>query len=133
MFFEQQQFWLTLVNDRPAFEDADVLAGIVPAGLRDFSTPPGWREKKALNYLVNNIDALRTGHAALEAGRALDYDILNNILSEGHLRLVDWGGPEEIRARRTERTDAGDRIETLLAVSRKAGLNPGSSCVGRLL
>ena len=126
MFFEQQQFWMSLVNDRPGWEDERVLIETVPAEFRDFGTPPGWPATKALNYLVNNVDALRAAHGALETGRPLDYDLLNNILSEGFLRLVDWGGLPEIRARREARERAGERIDTLQAVSRKAGLNPGT-------
>jgi hypothetical protein len=52
--------------------------------------------------------------------------MLNLVLSEGLLRLHDWGDLESIRARQRARARVGGRIETLLAVSRKDGLNRGT-------
>jgi hypothetical protein len=129
VFFEQQSFWVELVNSRERWQDEQVLEDYVPARFRDFSDPPGWPARKAYNYLVNNVDVIRSNHRALEAGDRLDYDMLNNVLSDGVLRLVDWGSLEAIQGQQTARRRVGGRIETLVAVSRKDGLNPGTAFV----
>ena len=126
MFLEQQRFWMELVNAQARWEDEAALESYVPEKHRDFSDPPGWPLRKAYNYVVNNLDVIRTNHRALETGERLDYAMLNNILSEGVLRLIDWGRLEDIRAQQAARARVGGRIETLVAVSRKTGLNPGT-------
>jgi hypothetical protein len=126
VFFEQQSFWVELVNSREQWEDERILEEYVPERVRDFSDPPGWPARRAYNFLVNNVDVIRANHRALEVGGRLDYDMLNNVLSEGVLRLVDWGGLEAIRAQQASRGRVGGRIETLIAVSRKDGRNPGT-------
>jgi len=129
VFLEQQSFWMEMVNALPEWEDEKVLEDYVPEKHRDFSDPPGWTARKAFNFLVNNIDVIRLNHRSLEAGRRLDYDMLNNILGEGVLRLVDWGDLAAIRARQIARANVGGRLETLVAVSRKAGVNVGTAFI----
>ena len=126
MFLEQQRFWMELVNAQARWEDEAALEAYVPEKHRDFGVPPGWPLRKAYNYLVNNLDVIRTNHRALETGERLDYEMLNNILSEGALRLIDWGSLGNIRSQQAARSRVGGRIETLIAVSRKQGLNPGT-------
>ncbi|MHC4473196.1 MAG: hypothetical protein ACYTDY_01965 [Planctomycetota bacterium] len=126
MFLEQQQFWLGLVNSASAWRSEHELEEYVPEQNRDFSDPPGWTLDRTYTFLMNNVDLIRANHKALEGGKRLDYDLLNNILSEGTLRLVDWGDMEGIRAQQRSRDRVGSRIETLVAVSRKDGLNRGS-------
>jgi hypothetical protein len=99
VFIEQQRFWLELVNARRQWENARILEEYVPVRHRDFSDPPGWSRRKAFNYLVNNVDLIRANHRALETGRRLDYDMLNNILSEGELRIADWGDLQSLASR----------------------------------
>jgi hypothetical protein len=126
MFLEQQQFWLELVNTAGEWSSERDLEEYVPEQHRDFCEPPGWSAARTHVYLLNNVDLIRANHRALEAGRRLDYDLLNNILSEGVLRLVDWGELSAIRTQQQARERVGSRIETLRAVSRKDGLNKGS-------
>ncbi len=126
MFLEQQQFWVQLVNTVAAWKDEEVLLAYVPERVRDFSVPPGWSLTRAFNYLLNNVDVVRTNHAALEAGRRLDYEMINHVLSAAVPRLIDWGDLEAIRARSGARARVGSRIETLVALSPKNGLNPGT-------
>jgi hypothetical protein len=123
MFLEQQRFWMELVNAQEQWADENALISYVPERHRDFADPPGWSAKKTYNYLVNNLDVIRSNHSALEHGRRLDYEMLNNILKEGVLRLVDWGDLKAIRAQQQARSAVGGRIDTLVAVSRKEGLN----------
>lgn len=120
---------MEMVNALPEWKDEEIFEEYVPEKHRDFSNPPGWTAKKTFNYLVNNVDVIRLNHEALETGKRLDYDMLNNVLSEGKLRLVDWGGTENIRARQAARARVGGRIETLIAVSRKDGVNPGTAFI----
>lgn len=126
MFLEQQRFWLELVNARRQWEDDSALVGYVPERHRDFESPRDWSRRRAFNYLVNNVDMLRSNHQALEAGRRLDYAMLNNILKEGELRLLEWGGLDSIRMQQQARARVGSRIETLVALSPKGGLNRGT-------
>lgn len=126
MFLEQQRFWLELVNARRQWEDDSALLGYVPERHREFDSPPAWSRRRAFNYLVNNVDMLRSNHQALEAGRRLDYGMLNNILKEGELRLLHWGGLDSIRMQQQARSRVGSRIETLVALSPKPGLNRGT-------
>jgi len=117
---------MELVNALPQWDSSAALEDYVPEKHRDFTDPPGWTAKKAFNFLVNNVDVIRLNHQALETGKRLDYAMLNNVLSEGVLRLVDWGDLEAIRLRRIARTNVGGRLDTLMAVSRKEGVNPGT-------
>lgn len=133
MFIEQQRFWLELLNARRGFRDVDSLTAMVPSAHRDFSDPPGWPTRKAFIYLLNNADMLRANLTALEAGKPLDLTMLNNILSEGRLRLIDWGGVAGIGRERTARAAKNDRIETLVADSVTAGLNRGTAWIRNLV
>jgi hypothetical protein len=129
MFLEQQQFWLELVNTAGVWRSERDLEEYVPSASRDFEDPPGWSLARTHTFLMNHLDMIRASHGSLEVGRRLDVDLLNNILSEGTLRLVDWGDLEGIRAQQRARARVGSRIETLVAVSRKDGLNRGSAFV----
>jgi hypothetical protein len=105
----------------------------VPSPHRDFADPPGWPARKAFIYLLNNADMLRANLTALEAGRPLDLVMLNHLLSEGRLRLVDWGGVGGIARERAAREAGGERIETLVADSVVSGLNRGTAHVRNLV
>lgn len=120
---------MELVNALPAWRDETVLADYVPEKHRNFTDPPTFSVKRAFNYLTNNIDVIRLNHHALETGGRLDYDMLNNVLREGVLRLVDWGDADAMRDRRLARTNVGGRLDTLIAVSRKDGVNPGTAFI----
>jgi hypothetical protein len=125
----QQRFWLGLVNSRESWTGEEEFLRAVPEEFRAFPDPPGWPRQKAMNYLANNVELLRAAHRALETGERLDVDMLNTVLSEGILRLRAWGGLDEIRAAREQASPQGGRVETLLALSRRDGLNPGTAWV----
>ncbi len=133
VFIEQQRFWLDLLNTRRGFKDVDSLTATVPSSQRDFSVPPGWPARKAFIYLLNNVDMIRANLKSLDAGKPLDLMMLNNILSEGRLRLVDWGGVAGIGRERDAREAEGERIETLVADSVASALNPGTIYVRNLV
>ena len=133
VFIEQQRFWLDLLNARRGWKDVDSLTATVPSSQREFSTPPGWPARRAFIYLLNNVDMIRANLKNLEAGKPLDLVMLNNILSEGRLRLVDWGGIAGIGQEREAREAEGERIETLVADSVTSGQNPGTVYVRNLV
>ena len=133
MFIEQQRFWLDLLNARRGWTNVDSLTAVVPSSQRDFADPPGWPARKAFIYLLNNADMLRANLTALQAGKRLDLLMLNNILSEGRLRLEDWGGLEGIARERRAREEQGGRIESLVADSVGTGQNPGTAYVRNLV
>jgi hypothetical protein len=133
VFIEQQRFWLDLLNTRRGWTDVGSLTATVPTRHRDFSDPPGWPARKAFIYLLNNVDMLQANLKSLEAGKPLDLLMLNNILAEGRLKLIDWGGVPGITRERDAREARDERIETLVADSVISGLNAGTAYVRNLV
>ncbi len=124
---------MELVNARQQWTDVGSLTATVPEAERKFPNPPGWSNRKAFTYLLNNVELLHLNFKALERGRKLDVEMLNNILGQGRLQLADWGSVEEIRREREARIAARERIETLVADSNHDGVNRGTVYVRNLV
>lgn len=126
MILEQQRFWVALLNLQRAWAtDADALA-VVPTRQRDFTSAPDWTERKALAYLLNNLELIRENHRRLESGEPLEYDLLNAGLEPVRLKLFAWTDLAERTRAAVARTELGGRLETLQATSSREGNNPGT-------
>lgn len=126
MHLEQQRFWLALLNLQRTWATDEAALSIVPVKSRDFAVAPEWPQKKALVYLLNNLELLRESHRRLEAGEPLDFASLNAGLEGLALRLHPWSDPAERKRLAQSRADLGGRLETLLVVSDRDGCNPGT-------
>jgi len=129
MYIEEQTYWFDLVNLAASWRGDDDITRFIPERHRDFSSTASWPQRKAYAFFVNNLDVLRSSHARLEAGRPLEYELLNNILEDCRVRLFDWGDVAAIGEIRTSKENRGGRLETLQAVGDRNGLNPGSAFV----
>lgn len=129
MHLEQQRFWLALLNLQRTWATDEAALSVVPVKLRDFSSPPEWPQKKALIYLLNNLELIRAAHRRLEAGEPLDYDSLNTGLEALRLRLHPWPDRAERERVARARAEFGGRLETLQVVSTRDACNPGTRYV----
>lgn len=129
MHLEQQRFWIALLNLQRTWATDEAALSVVPVKLRDFANPPDWPQKKALVYLLNNLELLREAHRRLEAGEPLDYDSLNAGLEALRLRLHPWPDAAERARVAQSRAEFGGRLETLQVVSTRDACNPGTRYV----
>ncbi len=129
MYIEEQTFWFDLVNLAISWQGDEDIARFIPERHRDFGSTANWSQRKAYAFLVNNLDILRSSHSRLEAGRRLEYELLNNILEGCRVRLFDWGDLASIGDIRRSKDNRGARLETLQAIGERNGLNPGSAFV----
>jgi hypothetical protein len=129
VILEQQRFWVSLLNlQRSWATDAEALH-LVPQRQRDFTSAPDWPERKALAYLLNNLELVRESHRRLEAGEPLDVDLLNTGLEPVRLKLFAWTDLAERRRQAQARSELGGRLETLQVTSPREGMNPGTRYV----
>lgn len=129
MNLEQQRFWVALLNLQRAWASDEAALTVLPPRHRDFSSAPDWPQKKALAYLLNNLELLRENHRRLEAGEPLEYDLLNASLETLKLRLFAWNDLGERRRAAGARAEFGGRLETLQVTSSRDGANPGTRYV----
>lgn len=129
MHLEQQRFWIALLNLQRAWATDDAALSVIPPKQRDFAIAPEWPQKKALIYLLNNLEMIREAHRRLEAGEPLDYALLNTGLEGLSLKLHPWTDLVERRRLAQGRTEFGGRLETLQVVSDRDGCNPGTRYV----
>ena len=126
MILEQQRFWVALLNLQRAWAADEEALAVIPARQRDFTSAPDWPERKALAYLLNNLELIRENHRRLELGEPLEYDLLNAGLEPVRLRLFPWADLAERRRAAQARAELGGRLETLQATSSREGSNPGT-------
>lgn len=129
MNLEQQRFWIALLNLQRSWASDEAALTVIPPRHRDFSGAPDWPQKKALVYLLNNLELLRENHRRLEAGEPLEYDLLNAGLEGLRLRLAPWTDLAERKRAAQARADFGARLETLQVTSAREGVNPGTRYV----
>ena len=86
---------------------------------------------KAQAYLLNNLELLRESHTLLEAGQALDFDLINHILQGLTLQLQPWPNTEEVRQAAQAKAEMGGRLEVLQALGheKEENVNPGTRYV----
>jgi hypothetical protein len=126
---EQQRYWVSLLNLQQTWADDEAAYSFLPPRYRDFESAPDWSRRRALTFLLNNLELIRASHERLEAGLPLDWEALNHGLQALRLRLQPWHGLGEVRAAARAKADLGGRLETLQAVSDHGGLNPGTRYV----
>ncbi len=126
---EQQRFWVALLNLQRAWSSDEAALTLLPPRHRDFTSAPDWPQRKALAYLLNNLELIRENHRRLERGEPLEVDLLNASLETLKLRLFAWTDLGERRRAAQARADFGGRLETLQVTSGREGLNPGTRYV----
>jgi len=126
---EQQRFWVALLNLQRAWASDEAALAVLPPRHRDFTSAPDWPERKALAYLLNNLELIRENHRRLELGEPLEYDLINASLETLKLRLFAWTDLGERRRAAAARVDFGGRLETLQVTSGRDGCNPGTRYV----
>jgi hypothetical protein len=126
VILEQQRYWVALLNLQRAWGSDQEALAVVPHRQRDFTSAPDWPERKALAYLLNNLELIRENHRRLEDGEALEYDLLNAGLEPVRLKLFSWVDLAERKRAALARSELGGRLETLQATSTREGSNPGT-------
>ena len=129
MYPEQQRFWVSLLNLHRTWADDEAAFTFLPPRYRDFESTPNWPRRKAMTFLLNNLELVRESHRRLEAGEMLDYDLLNTGLQGLTLRLQPWNTLGEIRNASRGKVDLGGRLETLQVRTNQAQLNAGTRYV----
>lgn len=123
---EQQRYWISLLNLQRTWECDEAALGFLPPRYRDFESSRDWPRRKALTFLLNNLELIRESYRRLEAGEKLDYDLLNNGLELLTLHLHPWQGLADVRTAARARTELGGRIETLRVTTDRTDLNAGT-------
>ena len=123
---EQQRYWISLLNLQRAWTSDEAALGFLPPRYRDFESSENWPRRKALTFLLNNLELIRESHRRLEAGETLDYDLLNHGLGLLTLRLHPWNGLADLRQASRAKSELGGRLETLQVASDLGDLNPGT-------
>lgn len=126
MYPEQQRYWVSLLNLQRTWATDDAAFAFLPPRHRDFESTPHWPRRKALTFLLNNLELIRESYRRLEAGERLDYDLLNAGLDSLCLRLHAWSGLADLRRASRAKAELGGRLETLQVTSRLKDLNPGT-------
>ena len=129
MYPEQQRYWVSLLNLQRTWNDDATALGFLPPRYRDFTSRPDWPERRALTFLLNNLELIRDSWRRLEAGETLEWDLLNAGLGALSLRLQPWRTAGEIRSASRAKVDLGGRLETLQVTTDHAALNPGTRYV----
>ena len=123
---EQQRYWILLLNLHRTWSSDDTALSFLPPRHRDFESAPEWPRRKALTFLLNNLELIRESYRRLEAGEALDYDLLNNGLETLSLKLHPWRAVGELRNASRAKAELGGRLETLQVTTEHQGVNPGT-------
>jgi hypothetical protein len=123
---EQQRYWVSLLNLQRGWNSDEAALTFLPPRYRDFDAAPEWPRRKALTFLLNNLELIRESHRRLEAGETLDWDLLNHGLAGLTLRLHPWRSAGEARAAARTKTDLGSRLETLQVTGEHGEVNPGT-------
>ena len=129
MYPEQQRYWISLLNLQRTWSSDESALGFLPPRHRDFDSTPSWPRRKALTFLLNNLELIRESYHRLHAGETLDYDLLNNGLAGLALRLHPWPGVAAIRSASRAKADLGSRLEALQVTTDAAHVNPGTRYV----
>ena len=129
MYPEHQRFWISLLNLQRTWADDEAAYTFLPPRYRDFESTPNWPRRKAMTFLLNNLELIRESHRRLEAGEMLDYDLLNAGLEPLTLRLQTWSSLGDIRSASRGKVDLGGRLETLQVRTELANLNQGTRYV----
>jgi len=123
---EQQRYWISLLNLHRTWTSDEAALGFLPPRHRDFESTKEWPRRKALTFLLNNLELIRQSYLRLEAGERLEYDLLNHGLQGLRLGLHAWRGLADVRSASNAKSELGGRLETLQVTSDHAGLNPGT-------
>ena len=126
MYPEQQRYWISLLNLHRTWTSDDAALGFLPPRHRDFESTQEWPKRKALTFLLNNLELIRQSYKRLEAGERLDYDLLNVGLQGLRLGLHPWRGLADIRSASSAKAELGGRLESLQVTTDHTGLNPGT-------
>ncbi|MHC5009896.1 MAG: hypothetical protein ACYTG6_02975 [Planctomycetota bacterium] len=126
MYPEQQRFWVSLLNLERTWTGDDDALHILPPRFRDFESTAHWPRRKALTFLLNNLEMIRESHRRLEAGEPLDYDLLNHGLASLRLRLNPWRSLADVKSAAQAKADLGSRLESLQVTGEHGDLNPGT-------
>jgi hypothetical protein len=133
VYAEQQRYWVALLNLHRTWTSDEAALTFLPPRHRDFTSSPEWPQAKAITFLLNNLELIRESHRRLEAGDALDWDLLNHGLAGLTLRLHPWESVSAWREAHRARADLGSRLETLQVTSgasaATATTNPGTRYV----
>lgn len=126
MYPEQQRYWISLLNLQHSWASDEAALGFLPPRYRDFESTPTWPRRKALTFLLNNLELIRESYRRLEAGETLDYELLNNGLEGLRLGLHPWRSLADVRNASRSKAELGGRLETLQVTTDHGGLNPGT-------
>ena len=129
MYPEQQRFWISLLNLHRTWADDEAAFTFLPPRYRNFESSADWPRRKAMTFLLNNLELIRESHRRLEAGEPLDYDLLNAGLEALTLRLHPRPTLGDIRRASRGKADLGGRLETLQVRTDHSKLNPGTRYV----
>jgi hypothetical protein len=126
---EQQRFWIALLNLQRTWTTDEAAMAFIPPRFRDFTTRPDWPLPRARAYLLNNLELLRDSYRRLEAGEALDYDLLNHALCDLRVRLQPWVDPAALARAARAKAELGGRLEVLQVTADMPECNPGTRYV----
>ena len=126
MFPEQQRFWIALLNLQRTWTTDASAEAFIPPRHRDFETGSEWPRQKALAYLLNNLELIRDSYQLLEAGKPLEYELLNHGLEDLRLRLQPWVNPVDLKRAATAKAELGGRLEVLQVTPDMGHVNPGT-------
>jgi hypothetical protein len=129
MYAEQQRYWVALLNLQRTWSSDEAAVTFIPPRHRVFDSPPEWPQRKALAYLLNNLELIRESHRRLEAGEPIDTSLLNAGLEGLRLRLHPWESLAQWREANRAKTELGSRLETLQVTSDATAYNAGTRYV----
>jgi hypothetical protein len=129
VYAEQQRYWVALLNLQRTWADDEAAVTFLPPRHRDFTSTPDWPQRKAIAYLLNNLELIRESLRRLEAGEPLDYPLLNAGLEGLRLRLHPWESHAIWREANRAKTELGSRLESLQVTTPAGGSNPGTRYV----
>jgi hypothetical protein len=129
VYAEQQRFWVALLNLQRTWTTDDAAMAFIPPRFRDFTSKPDWPKAKAQAFLLNNLELIRESYRKLEAGEALDFDLLNHGLADLQLRLQPWTNREELKRASRAKTELGGRLEVLQVTPSMDAMNAGTRYV----
>ena len=129
MYPEQQRYWVALLNLQRTWEDDASALAFVPPRHRDFESTRSWPLRRALTFLLNNLELIRESHRRLEAGEPLAWEELGLAIAPLRLHLHPWQSLGEVKAASRAKADVGGRLETLQVTSDMTDLNPGTRYV----
>jgi|GEM_PF-3522067 hypothetical protein len=117
---ELSSHWVALLNAEKTWLTDEAMLSVIPESEREFSGKAEWPRERALTFLANNVSALQSNHARLEAGEPLDLDLINPVLARVSLQLV-------------AHKRAGITLASLEAGASDAGFNRGSAALRALV